>query len=561
MAMAMAMAMAMHLKSSVLPQQLLTTVSRRGVDIGASVVGSFLIALALLIDSSAWAQYSTPSTPFSTSPSSASEPGAAVSGQPGLQIRPSISVSEVYSDNVSLAPAGSAKSEWTTRISPSLSVVGNGARLRFNATYTPELLIRASQGANDVSHSLNAFGNAELLQRLLYIDLRAGVTQQNVSSLAPQALDNINTTGNRTSAKTYSVSPYLRHAFGYDAIGELRFTHDSVSYSTDGLSSSTADKIDLLFSSGPAFKVLTWNLAYNKSQIDYSQSGQKIDLESVSAGATRLITPEFRLRVNVGYEDNKYATSGSQPKGAFWSVGPEWTPTPRTKIAASIGHRYYGPSKSFELTHRSRLTILEMKYSEAVTTSRGNVTAPVSFDTAGTLGALYFPDIQDPIARQVAGQNLLTLLGLPPTTTQPINFVTESAFLEKRWNGTFGIQGVRNTVMANVFSLQREAVSSSQSGLGDFSSTSSVKQIGASLLWSSRLAVNLTSNVSLGYTRSDYATLNAVDNLSYVRAGLSQQFSPKLNGSLNMSRLKNDSSRAGSNYTENQVSATLGMRF
>ena len=92
-----------------------------------------------------WGQYSTAGGP------------AAATGVPGFRVLPSISVSEVYSDNVSLSAAGSERSEWTTRIRPSVTITENGPRFRFDATYSPELLIRANQGTTDVNHFLNAF--------------------------------------------------------------------------------------------------------------------------------------------------------------------------------------------------------------------------------------------------------------------------------------------------------------------------------------------------------------------------------------------------------------------
>ncbi len=561
MAMAMAMAMLMDVKKKnrLMQQPLQITACRRGLHTAAVVVAWSSSMLVFLLHSSVWAQYSSP---FSPTPA-ASASGAAATGQSGLQIRPSLSVSQIYSDNVSLAPAGSERSEWTTRIAPSVSVIGNGARLRFNVTYTPELLLRAQQGTNDISHFLNAFGNAELLQRLLYIDARAGVTQQNVSLLGPQAQDNLNTTGNRTSVKTYSISPYLRHDFGFDAFGELRFTNDSVSYSGDTSSSSTSNRLDAQLSSGPTFKLFTWNLAYSKSRIEYAErSGGNIDTERISAGATRLITPQFRLAANVGYEEHTYATVGSAPKGAFWSVGPEWTPTDRTRIAATIGHRYYGATKSLDLSHRSRLTVWQLNYSENVTTSRGNALIPVSTDTAGLLNTLFLSQIPDPIARQTAVQNFMTQTGLPPSLTQPVNFVTESAFLDKRLQATFGIQGIRNTVMANAYSQIRESLSTATSGAGDFNTSSNTKQTGASLVWSSRLTANLASNVSAGISRTQFLSLTSgADRMGYVRFGLTRQFHPKVSGALDIHRVKNESDRAGAGYAENSVAASLNVRF
>jgi uncharacterized protein (PEP-CTERM system associated) len=489
------------------------------------------------------------------------EPGALGIGKRGLQIQPRLLVEETYTDNLRLAPAGSERSDWVTRLRPGVSVTSNGARARFNATYSPEVVYRAQEGSNDVYHYLNANGNAELVQQLLFLDAQANITQQNISVLGPQAQSNINDTGNRTSVRSYSVSPYLRHNFGYDAQGEARLTHDAVSTSSNTLSDSEANRIDMRLSSGPAFKLLTWYLAYNKEQIEYTQTGQKIDTERISAGGRRLITPNLGLRANVGYEDNNYNTAGPAPKGAFWSLGPEWNPTPRTHFAATAGRRYYGPTRSLDFNHRTRLTTWSVNYSEDVTTTRSQVLVPTTVDTAGYLDALFLSAIPDPVTRRTVVENFISRGGLPPSLTVPLNFFTTTPFLEKRWLASFGIQGVRNTVLTSVFRQTRDATATGQPGAGDFTLSQNTRQTGVSLLWILRIAPQTTSNASAGYTRNEFPGLSREENLKFIRLGLTRQFQPRLSGTLSFHRLQNDSDQSGGSYTENAVSAALNMGF
>jgi len=534
-------------------QLLFAMVRSSGLQRAAQVTVLFGVgALTALLHSPAWAQ------------DAAYNPRTSGTSTQGWQVRPMLSVSEHYSDNISLAPSGSARSEWTTRISPGVSVSGNSARLHFNATYTPELLYRVNQATTDVSHALNALGNAELLSRTLFVDVRANVSQQNVSLLGPQAESNVNTTTNRTSVKSYGISPYLRHDFGFDAFGELRFTHDAVHLggNSGGVSSSTSERVDAKLTSGPAYKLFTWNLAFSKSHVEYTQTGQKIDEKNVSASVGRLITPEIRLNVNAGYEDSGYpSTTGQELKGAFWSVGPAWTPSERTRVAATFGRRYFGPWRTFQLEHRSRLTSWGLDYSENVTNTRSSLTVPVTLDTAAILNALFLSQFPDPIVRQAMIQQFIVNNGLPASLNQPLNFLTDSLFLDKRLQATFGIHGIRNTVLTSVFSSNRNALTTG-SGVGnDFNSSQNVKQTGASMSWSLRLTESLASNVSLAVTRNAFTDLNRTDRLTALRWGLTKDFDPKVTGSLSLGRVKNDSDAVSTSYTENSVAATLGMRF
>jgi uncharacterized protein (PEP-CTERM system associated) len=483
-------------------------------------------------------------------------------GQRSWELVPTLSVEETYTDNLRLRPSGSERGDWVTELRPGVSVSGRGARLRFNATYSADVVNRAQEGSNDIFHNLNAKGDAELVRQLLFVDTRATVSQQNVSLLGPQAESNVSNTGNRTSVRTFLLSPYLRHDFGNNAQGEARLTYSTVaSGASASFSNSESNRIDMRLTSGPAYKLLTWNLAYSKERIEYTQTNQSIDTEMISAHGRRLITPTLGLQATVGYEDNDYGSPGPPPKGKFWSLGPEWTPTPRTRLAATIGRRYFGPSHSVDFSHRTRLTTWRIEYSEDVTTTRGQFLVPTNVSTAGILDSLLLSIIPDPLARQTAVQNFITQLGLPASLVVPLNFFTTTPFIVKRLSASFGIHGVRNTVLANVFTENREAVAAGQSGAGDFSQTPTTKQTGASLLWSLRITGQTTSNASVGYTQSEFPGLAREDKLTYIRLGLTKQFQPKLTGTLSYRRLHNESNQAGSGYTENAVSAVLNMRF
>jgi uncharacterized protein (PEP-CTERM system associated) len=482
-------------------------------------------------------------------------------GQREWEIHPTLSIQETYTDNLRLRPEGAAQSDWVTRLRPGISLRRTGARARFSASYAPELVYRAREESRDLYHYLSARGNAELVEEFLFIDASTSVTQQNVSLSGPQAENNVNVTENRTSVRSYSLSPYLRRDFGHDARGELRFTRSEVSYSANNLFSSEANRIDMRLWSGPAFKLLTWNLAYNKQRIDYAQNQQSTDLERISAGGKRLITPQLGLLANIGYENNDYVTLGPEPKGSFWSVGPEWTPTPRTHLSATTGRRYFGSSHALDFSHRTRLTTWRVNYNEDITTARDQILVPGTADTAAYLDTLFLSRIPDPAARQTAVENFISQNGLPPSLAVPLNFVTTTPFLQKRLQASFGIQGVRNTVLANVYTQRREATAPGQAGAGDFAQTPNTRQNGTSLLWSLRITGQTTSNVHVGYTRSEFTSTNRDDNLKFIRLGLTRRFDPRVSGSLSYRRLENDSSQGASSYTENAVTAGLVLRY
>lgn len=145
------------------------------------------------------------------------------------KIEPSLSLKETYSDNIKLAPPGNEKSDFVTQINPGISLTGTGPRLKVNARYGMQNLIYAEESSrNATRHLLNADANAELADDLLFLDAKASISQQNISSFGSQTTDNVNITDNLSEVRTYSFSPYLINRFGSMASSELRYTHDSV---------------------------------------------------------------------------------------------------------------------------------------------------------------------------------------------------------------------------------------------------------------------------------------------------------------------------------------------
>src|SRR4030095_16554526 len=106
------------------------------------------------------------------------------------------------------------------------------------------------------------------------------------------------------------------HDFGSAAQGEARYSFSTLNSGSTGganFSNSDSNRIDARLSSGPAYKLQTWNLTYSKEHIDYTETNQSIDTEMVSAYGRRLITPTLGLQATVGYENNDYGIAALSP--------------------------------------------------------------------------------------------------------------------------------------------------------------------------------------------------------------------------------------------------------
>jgi uncharacterized protein (PEP-CTERM system associated) len=471
---------------------------------------------------------------------------------------PTLSVGETYTDNVSLTPDAFKRSDWVTQVTPAISIAATGERLRFNASYAPELTYYSrDQQNNQVFQRLNATGNAELANQLLFVDIGANIAQYNVSLQGPQTTSNVNTTGNRATVGTYFASPYLRRDFGSDVQAEARFTYSLAnSNDTSALSNSVADRINLRLGSGPAYRLLTWDFAYSKENINYDTQGD-LDTEVITANARRLITPTVGLLAQVG---NDYYKSGILPasEGASWSAGLDWAPSLRTRLTATAGQRFYGDTYLLDFKHRSRVTTWSAGYNQSVTTTREEFFIPAGTSTAGYLDTLFSARFPDPVARQKAVEDFIARTGLPPTLSAPVNVFTTQLFLQKSWNASAGIVGVRNVLIANVFKQTREGL------VGDLvlpNALNATNQTGTSLQWNWRMTAQNAWNLGVAYSRNETPSIGQIDKLTYVGMGLTRQFQPRLNGSLNYRLQNNDSNVSGSSYTENAVFASVQLRF
>jgi uncharacterized protein (PEP-CTERM system associated) len=481
-------------------------------------------------------------------------------------IVPTFKVSETYTDNLSLTSDAAKQAEWVTQLVPGILLATTGRRLRFNAYYAPQLNYYArGQHGNEVFQRLNATGNAELAERLLFVDVGASVDQYNISLQGPVTTSNVNTTGNRSTASTWFVSPSLVRDFGSAVRAEARYTYSVwTSDNSVSLSKSEANRIQLRLTSGPAYKLLTWDLAYFRENIHYENVLQPdTDAEVATARARYSITPSVGLLGRLGYEDYRYLIVGPGAGGSAWSAGFEWMPTPRTSLTALAGRRFYGDTYFLDFRHRTRLTAWSASYSEEITSARSLFFLPVTTSTSDYLNTLLSSRFPDPVARKTVVEEFIARTGLPQDLSAPINFYTSQIFLLKRWQASVGLLGVRNALIGGIFKDTREALPNSLAltGGGDFAVSDTVIQTGGSIVWNYQISARSALNVGGAYSRHEFLNTGRTDKVASGGVTLTHQLKPRVSGSLSYRRRENHSTLDSADYQENSVTASLQMRF
>jgi uncharacterized protein (PEP-CTERM system associated) len=479
-------------------------------------------------------------------------------------IVPALRVTETYSDNIALAPDALKRSDWVTQVIPSLSVSATGPRLRFNANYAPEFLHYADTQLDDnVFQRGNALLNAELARNLFFVDGGASVDQYNTTLQGPLTANNVNITGNRATATSTFVSPYLERDFGPAFRGEARYTYSTWrSDAPNLLADNDAQRVSLRLASGPAYKVFTWGLGYRKEAIEYETRQEMIN-EVLTADARQLITATIGVLAQAGYERYDTGLPGANVEDTRWHAGLEWNPTSRTRIVATGGQRFFGDTYGFELRHRARRSTWNAGYSEDVTTARAEFFVPAGGSTATALDQLFVTQFPDPAARQKAVSQFIAQTGLPPTLGAPINFFTDQLYLVKRGQASAAFAGVRHTLLVNAYTETRYLLFAGafQGGVGDFTASNDIRQTGGTVAWNWRVTERNAWNLGVAFLRREFLSTERVDDLAVVRAGVSYFFQPKLSGSLEYRRQENTANQGGLDYTENAGIASLQARF
>jgi uncharacterized protein (PEP-CTERM system associated) len=484
------------------------------------------------------------------------------------KVLPRLNLIETYSDNLRLGSGG--RGDFVTQINPGILLNGIGRRFTLSADYTMNNLIYAENSSfNRIRQQLSARGTAELMEDFFFVDGLAYITQQNISSFGPQALNNVNVTGNRADVRTFNVSPYIRHRFKDFASAELRYAHNIVTSNTSLLQNSQGDSFFARVNSGTDFGKLHWGLNYSHNMIHFDRSDRTVELERSLGTLRYMFTPRFGLTGMGGYERNSFLSIRGSPSSPTWTVGFVWTPSERTNIVANGGKRFFGDTYFAEATHRTRLTTWNFSYIQDITTFNQQSLLGGGGGITNSLNQLIgaqFPNLSPETIQQNTG--LLLGPNFSGSFLGPTNFFTNRLFLQKLLQASVAFNGVRNTLVLRGFNMTRKAYSPEGEDAGIIGAANAAllnhtEQTGGNASWSYRVSQFTSANLSFAYTQFTFLTTDRKDDLRLISASLTRRFPqilPNLNGTIQYRRNERDSNQ-GSGYRENAAIAYVSMTF
>lgn len=467
------------------------------------------------------------------------------------RLTPSVGAAATFSDNAKQSSTN-PEDAMILSVTPGFSLRSVGSR-RVQASLQYGLIATSRFGdseSNDLDHSLNATGKAEIIEDFLFIDGSARVSQELISLLGSPAESEINSS-NRATVSSYSLSPYIKKRFGTFADMQARYTATGAIFENDVAAQSSTNGLSVDLDSGTRFNDFSWGLSYS---IREAQNAKIADstFERAKVYLGYQVTRKFRLVGAVGQDWNDYLST-TETSGQSYSAGFGWAPTRRTNLTASMGERFFGKTVSVTGNHRTRSTNWTVRYAE-----------DVSDVTERTVN---FNDIQSvlftctDISQLPANPTVADVETTPGCTILAYKYGTSlqnGVYISKSLNaGVTWITG-KSTLSLNVSDFARDfqAVSMAEDRVRSVSGA-----------WRYRMSpdTSMNSGVTLARTSISAAlagtTVAREDDQYSVFFGLDRRFAEDLSGALTFRHTQRDSSVGTADYEENRLTATVKMSF
>jgi hypothetical protein len=440
------------------------------------------------------------------------------------EFTPRVAVGQIWTDNIELAPDDLEESERITELRPGFTLGTEGPRVRLDLDYELQVLRFDDFSELDESyHQLDGNGSVVLVPESLFVDVFARYDQQNVDTSGRIAFNNLFDTDNRTDTFVYGASPYHLGRWGDWGESEVRYQHQTVSYSnTDPGVTTTEDSDTNLVSaslgSPAAARGASWRVASRYSRTEFEESPEfeyaRVALDiGVPIGLRTKLTGTYGQESDVEEDSSKGDLDSS-----FWYAGFIWEPSDLQSLEARVGSRFFGTAWELHWRRRGSRGELTIDYTEEPSTSAG-----------------------------VLGDTNIFAPGVDPGGVGPLD---ARVFLQKRLSGSAGYEFVRSSITARVYSDRREY----QDALGE-----TEESIGAMLDFNwdaaARTSVGLVANWERLEPEADRR-----DRYNEISASLTRSLTRILSAVLRISHFQR-SSNIDEDYEANTVSLFLEASF
>ncbi len=391
--------------------------------------------------------------------------------------------------------------------------------------------------------SLLADANAELVERILFMDAKVTSSQNAINPLAAGGTSGLGKSDNRTTTQTVTLNPYVIGRIKNHANFQASYAYSYVTSSEIDNGDTRSRDLNLSLTSGTSFGPLLWGLNASDRTTD-AQTGTSTGNSSLSANLGYQLNRNWQINGLVGKEWTDYTSNGSTG-GNNWELGTIWTPSVRTSVDVGYGRRFSGPSGHLNLSHRSRRSLLTASYSQEVTDNSEQLSNKEIYALESTIRQRYgIPDYISldsiGIVDKQTGQftSLSDIYGLN-------NLNNNAQFLNDKFSLRYTLQGKRTTLsVGGNYTKQTSGNASETIGTG----------LDATITRDISGQLSATAGLSLDRIEQSDGSQSDVWNLNL---GLSRKLTERTTLNLNVVHAKRESDSANDSYDENRIGLSL----
>jgi uncharacterized protein (PEP-CTERM system associated) len=402
-------------------------------------------------------------------------------------------------DNGGLSAPGQEKSDFIARLRPRIALTHRSAGWQLDLAASASLLAYANgTQKNELLPELRASLRGELVERWLYLDAAAEVGQAEASAYGARVDE---TTGaNRQTASAFRVSPYILRDISPTSYVLARYDAGTTNHAADTGARLISNRVLVRYEQKP----VPFGAAVEISRLDNESPGfdrSHLVIDTARATASVAFAQQIVLGVVGGVDRNRFADRESTDP--LYGMTALWNPGPRTSVAASLEHRFFGAGGALEIRHRTPAM------SFVVSLARGPVTVASTLgqlsarsDLRPFLDAILTTRYPDPTTRSGLIRGMVDNRALDLDLPNPINTVAGYPQLQTSAQATAVLLSARNTASVTLFTQTlRQLTHDGEAAIVEARNDN--RQTGASIQLSRRLSPLLAVDAIARWSKID----------------------------------------------------------
>ncbi|MDP2324498.1 MAG: TIGR03016 family PEP-CTERM system-associated outer membrane protein, partial [Gammaproteobacteria bacterium] len=280
-----------------------------------------------------------------------------------LEVRPSIQVGAVYTDNLFLTPENEID-DIVTRVDPSIGISHKSQRIDFVADYTYTYLHYSESDDSDASFSQGSAAlDLTLVRNAFYLESAIEQSQQVINPENSVWYTNVPIIDNRTDELRIETSPHLDTEILGVAV-DARYVLGTVAYDSPDVQDVDYQEAHTAITGTERGKGLSWGLFH-----DYQVYEFETPPDNKSQLAYGTLTYGFRqagdffVFGSLGQESSYEDLSNASLEDTYWQVGFRHV-TSRRLIEAAYGDRSFGSTISGRIRQELNRGSFEVMYRE-----------------------------------------------------------------------------------------------------------------------------------------------------------------------------------------------------